>query len=203
MNKEDCKLYKLGNSDGNYLSIWKTRYIQSEVLQDGSIREIECDIEEKWMKVRTRRENSLDWFEIDLSELNDGTVMNMNENGDRWKGSSLKGNPFGYGCIYNSENQLKYTGFMFEGMKVCYGIEMYEDVGIVEYEGGYYVNARCGYGKLYTNDNKLKYEGEWKDGNWNGKGVEYYENGVKGYEGEWKDGNYHGSGVLYYENGNI
>ena len=55
MNKEDCKVYKLGNSDGKYLSIWRTRYIQSEVLQDGSIREIECDIEEKGMKVKTRR----------------------------------------------------------------------------------------------------------------------------------------------------
>ena len=62
MNKEDCKVYKLGNSDGKYLSIWRTRYIQSEVLQDGSIREIECDIEEKWMKVKTKSENSLAGF---------------------------------------------------------------------------------------------------------------------------------------------
>ena len=95
MNKENCKVYKLGNSDGKYLSIWRTRYIQSEVLQDGSIREIECNIEEKWMKVKTRREDSLYCFEIDLSELNDGIVMNMNENGDRWEGSSLIGKPFG------------------------------------------------------------------------------------------------------------
>ena len=81
MNKEDCKVYKLGNSEGNYLSIGKTRYIQSEVLQNGSIREIECDIEEKWMKVRTRSENSLDWLEMDMSELKDGTLKNVNENG--------------------------------------------------------------------------------------------------------------------------
>ena len=156
----------------NWLKVNGNKYYQCEELENGIIREIECDIEEKWMKVRERKDENEEWNEIDLNGLKHHDVIDLNENGDRWEGDSLNGNPFGYGCIYNSENQLKYTGFMFEGMKVCYGIEMYEDVGIVEYEGGYYVNARCGYGKLYTNDNKLKYEGEWQDGNPNDSGLE-------------------------------
>ena len=98
---------------------------------------------------------------MDLSELNDSTVMNINENGDRWEGSSLKDNPFGYGCIYNSENQLIYSGFIFEGLKVCYGIELYGGISIVEYEGEYYNGMRYGNGKLYDKKNELIYEGEW------------------------------------------
>ena len=42
----------------------------------------------------------------------------MSISGERWEGNSLNGLPFGYGCVYNSENQLIYEGFMFNGMKM-------------------------------------------------------------------------------------
>ena len=50
---------------------------------------------------------------------------------------------------------------MFEGLKVCYGKEMYGDVGLVEYEGGFYNGMRYGDGKLCNKKNELIYEGEW------------------------------------------
>ena len=46
-------------------------------------------------------------------------------------------------------------------MILCFGTEFFGDVGIVEYEGGFYNGKRCGYGKLYTKENELKCEGEW------------------------------------------
>ena len=38
---------------------------------------------------------------------------------------------------------------------------MYGDIGIVEYEGGFYKGKRYGNGKLYDKKNVLIYEGEW------------------------------------------
>ena len=165
MNQEECRCYRFGYSGYNFLCINKSVYTQSELLPDGIIREIECDKDDKWMKVKEREENSNVWNEIGLSDLNKGVTIDLSENGDRWEGDSLKGVPFGYGCFYNSENQLIYSGFMFQDFKVCYGVELYGDVCLVEYEGGFYKGMRYGYGKLYDKKNALVYEGEWYNNN--------------------------------------
>ena len=157
--------YPFGYSGYQFLESNNTRYIHSELLPDNSIRVIECDIDEKWMKVKSRDEEYSEWIELNLNGLKNHDILDLNENGDRWEGDSLNGIPFGYGCVYNSENQLIYKGFVFEGMKVCYGVEMYGDIGIVEYEGGFYKGKRYGNGKLYDKKNVLIYEGEWANNN--------------------------------------
>ena len=48
-------------------------------------------------------------------------------------------------------------------MKVCYGIEYYEDIGYIKYEGEYYENKRHGYGILYDKKQEIVYEGEWNN----------------------------------------
>ena len=161
MNQEQCKYYGFGYSGCNFLCINRSVYTQSELLPNGIIREIQCDKDDKWMKVRERKKENEKWNEIDLDGLTHYDIIDLNENGDRWEGDSLNGSPFGYGCIYNSENQLIYSGFIFEGLKVCYGTELYGDVGLVEYEGGFYKGNRYGNGKLYNKKNELIYEGEW------------------------------------------
>ena len=153
--------YPFGYSGYQFLESNNTRYIHSELLPDNSIRVIECDIEEKWMKVASRVKECSEWIEMNLNGLQRYDTIDLNEKGDRWEGASLEGIPFGYGCEYNSENQLIYKGFVFEGMKVCYGIVFYGDIGIVEYEGGFYKGNRYGNGKLYDKKNELIYEGEW------------------------------------------
>ena len=153
--------YPFGYSGYQFLESNNTRYIHSELLFDNSIRVIECNIDEKWMKVASCVNVCSEWIELNLSNLKRCDTLDLNENGDRWEGDSLNGIPFGYGCEYNSENQLIYKGFVFEGMKVCYGVEMYGDIGIVEYEGGFYKGKRYGNGKLYDKKNELIYEGEW------------------------------------------
>ena len=155
MDTTTKKYYPFGYSGCQYLSINNTHYIQSELLSENFVRVIECDIEEKWMKVKICVGESLKWTEMKLNDLQRGATIDLSENGDRWEGDSLKGDPFCYGCLYNSENQLIYSGFIFEGLKVCYGKEMYGDVGIVEYEGGYYNGMRFSYGRLYNKKNEL------------------------------------------------
>ena len=157
------KSYPFGYSGYQFLERNNTHYIHSELLPDNSIRVIECDIEEKWMKVKSRDEECSEWIEMNLNNLKRGIVIDLNEKGDRWEGDSLEGIPFGYGCEYDSENQLIYKGFGFEGMKVCYGIVFYGDIGIVEYEGEFYKGNRYGNGKLYDKKGKLIYEGEWSN----------------------------------------
>ena len=164
-NQEVSKLYPFGIKGMNLLSIQQSIYSQSEELPNNSTRVIECDIKEKWMKVREKRENEVDWIEMDESEIKKGDIIDLNENGVRWEGDSLNGIAFGYGCIYNEENQVTFSGFVFQGKKVCYGKDMFGDIGIVEYKGGYYNNTRFGYGSLYDKKNELIYEGEWYNNN--------------------------------------
>ena len=98
-----------------------------------------------------------------MKEIKKNDVIDLNENGERWEGSSLEGVPFGYGCIYNEDNNIIYQGFMLERMKVCFGKEFYGDNGLIEYEGDYYNNMRYGNGKLYNKKGELIYEGEWSN----------------------------------------
>ena len=164
-NQARLSYYQLDNSGLNYLSIQGTHYCHSELLESDTIRIIECYIEEKWMTVKEKHIESVQWNEIDTCELQHGDIIDLSDQGDRWEGNSLNGEPFSFGCIYNSENQLIYSGFIFEGLKVCYGEELYGDVGLVEYEGNFYNGMRYGNGKLYDKKNALVYEGEWYNNN--------------------------------------
>ena len=153
--------YQFGYSGYDSLLKQGSVYTQSELLANGVIREIVCDIDNKWMRVTEMDEGSKERHEIDLSVLQYGVTVDLSENGERWEGIVLNGYPYGYGCLYNSENQLIYSGFIYEGLKVCYGIEMYGDVGFIEYEGDFYKGIRFGYGRLYNKKNELIYEGKW------------------------------------------
>ena len=168
MDAKECIIYPIGVSGHNYLKKQENIYSHSQLLQNGNIQIIQCDIKEKWMKVFTKNQNNTndsDWNEMDLNELRKGIVVDLDDNGNRWEGNCLSNDPFGYGCIYNSDNHLIYNGFVFEGMKVCYGSEYYEDIGLIEYIGDYYCNSRFGEGKKYDKKNELIYEGEWSNDN--------------------------------------
>ena len=56
MSEEECKCYRFGYSGCNFLSVNRSVYTQSELLPDGIIREVVCDKDDKWMKVRERKE---------------------------------------------------------------------------------------------------------------------------------------------------
>ena len=59
--------------------------------------------------------------ELDLIELIETETVDLYDYGMRWHGEVLKGDLFGYGCLYDEENELEYEGWMIEGKKRCYG----------------------------------------------------------------------------------
>ena len=91
------------------------------------------------------------------------TVIDLDASGRRWEGEVKDGEPFGYGGLYNEEGQIEYEGFMMDGVKSCYGIEYYSDIGRVKYDGCYYNNNRFGKGVLYGRDGSIDYDGLWKN----------------------------------------
>ena len=163
MSEINCKYYRFGYSGYDFLSVCGSVYTQSEVLPNGIIQEIECDLEMKWMKVRTKHTNESDWLEMNLDGICKKDIIDFSDKGDRWEGDSLNGFPYGYGCIFNEENRIIYKGFMFEGKKVCFGSDYYGDLGTIEYVGDYYKNTRNGNGKLYDKKNECIYDGEWSN----------------------------------------
>ena len=157
----ELKYYPIGISGDDFLSVKEFIIYHSEYIKNRGVQLIECDKETKSMKVMEKQENDKEWTKINMDEYKQGRVIDLSDKGDRWEGDSLNNSPFGYGCKYNPENQLIYKGFIFEGMKVCFGNEFFGDAGIIEYEGEYYKNMRFGYGKLYDKKSNLLYEGGW------------------------------------------
>ena len=96
--------------------------------------------------------------EMDLSELKENEIIDLNDEGRRWEGGVLKGEVFGYGCLYDEENRLEYEGWMIDGVKRCYGIEYWNDLGIVKYDGCYYNGMKHGYGLLYDRRGDIEYD---------------------------------------------
>ncbi|KAK8795787.1 hypothetical protein WA171_003756 [Blastocystis sp. BT1] len=101
--------------------------------------------------------------EMDLSELVENEIVDLNDDGMRWEGEVLKGDLFGYGCLYDEENELEYEGWMIEGKKRCYGIEYWNDIGLKKYCGCYCNGLKNGYGLLYDRNGMIEYEGLFKD----------------------------------------
>ena len=49
-----------------------------------------------------------------------------------------------------------------DGMKSCYGIEYFSNIGRVKYQGSYYDNKRFGKGVLYDRNGVVEHDGLWK-----------------------------------------
>ena len=162
---EDIFHYQIGLSGNSYVEKVGTTYTHSKELLYNQIEIVQCDIGKKWMKVYTQNNYGEKRKEIELSNVKEGDTLDLNEKGKRWEGSSLNGYPFGYGKIFNEDNNVVYEGFMYYGAKVCFGVEFYGDSDLVEFEGTFYQNKRFGYGKLYDKKKEVVYEGEWYNNN--------------------------------------
>lgn len=151
--------YSIGVSGYNYLSIQGYLYSHSELVSENKIRLIQCNIEEKWMKV----------MEGPVSSKEINTVCTLVYNGSnnsKWEGELVNEYPSGYGNYYEDDH-LVYTGFMFEGKKVCYGLLYSPDGKNVQYKGGFYKDKKFGFGILYDSSSDIKYKGEWINDSFN------------------------------------
>lgn len=152
--------------NGEFL-LTKSNHVIStyDYLENGDIREIQVNTEEKRMTVKICTKSTLEWDSIPLVNFIQHDIIDLDDMGDRWEGDSLNGSPYGYGCIYNSENQLSYKGFIYDGKRVCYGTCFYVDTGDIEYEGSFYQNFYHGLGTLFDKKRKLIYKGDWNYNN--------------------------------------
>lgn len=129
---------------------------------------IEYNTETKEIKIRKRGEDGVESYVVLNESLSYG-VMDLNDEGMRWEGSCFDNTPFGYGRIYNNTNRLIYEGVMIGYKKECFGVELYPDLGIVEYDGCYWNNKRHGFCQLFDRKGGVLYEGDMFLGNYDTK----------------------------------
>ena len=89
--------------------------------------------------------------------------IDLDTNGRRWEGGVKGKKPFGYGVLYDEEGRKEYEGFMLDGIKTCYGIEYYSDIGRVKYDGCFCEGNLFGKGTLYDRNGTIEHSGLWKN----------------------------------------
>ena len=97
---------------------------------------------------------------IDVSEVKHKQILDLNDEGDRWEGDMLNGEPCGWGVLYDKDNHKVYEGFRIGGVNVCYG-RSYSDIERIEYEGGICHGMRWGRGVQYDRSGLVVFDGEW------------------------------------------
>ena len=68
--------YQTGLSGNCYVKKKESVYYHSEEMENGLIRVIKCDLENKCMKVRTQSENG-EWNELELNNLKERDTIDL------------------------------------------------------------------------------------------------------------------------------
>ena len=150
-------LYSIRCKDGTFQMIEGIGEITDSIVLE--VRE------KKEVLVNVEKKQLLNVYKKEMSEVEHNRVLDLSDEGDRWEGDVLCNKPFGWGVLYDKDNNVMYEGFRIENVNVCYGIQYYADI------------------------HKIEYEGEWCGGNRWGKGVHYDRNGNVTYSGEWINNN--------------
>ena len=95
----------------------------------------------------------------DIEEFN--VIIDLDTNGRRWEGGMRDGNPFGYGILYNEEGLKEYEGFLYNGTKVCWGIDYYDDIEKEKFKGFYLFNTRYGRGVSQDRNEDVEFDGDY------------------------------------------
>ena len=174
MDIYDCLLSFKGKYKPSYVSGYNN--VKNVVFTENSVNcfdineddvqySVKCCLDNKKMIVRVFRKNK--WHVEKKSETNycEKDIIDYSEKGERWEGPTLDHHAYGFGCLYNGDNNIVYEGFMFNNQKVGFGIEYYPEGNQIMYYGSFLNNTRCGYGILYDKKNEIVYEGDWINGN--------------------------------------
>ena len=99
---------------------------------------------------------------IDLS-LAVNMILDLDNDGTRWEGPIIDTYMCGWGTIFDSENDVHYTGFCFDTKKVCYGTEYHPGCQelTMYYQGTLANGRRFGIGALFDRTGKCATRGEW------------------------------------------
>ena len=132
--------------------------IKSVINSDGIVKSYKYDVKTKEVSCKEPCRKAAVTYSFDSQ--NYGT-LDMHNNGMRWEGIVVNGHPFGYGSLYNDDNELTYRGVMIVDKKEGFGIDFYPGLGMIEYCGCYCNNERHGFGMLYDRKGELIYEGDF------------------------------------------
>jgi len=127
----------------------------------------------------------------------DGGVGGIGDNNNN-KDSSLNG----YQKLYNQQGVLIYDGYMRNGEYHGYG-KLYSNDGVLLYDGYWNDGIHHHYGKLYNEQGQIIYEGYLDNDKKQGYGKLFYSNDQIKYEGNWYNDLYHGWGKSFKENGQL
>lgn len=127
----------------------------------------------------------------------DGGVGGIGDDNNN-KNSSLNG----YQKLYNQQGVLIYDGYMRNGEYHGYG-KLYSNDGVLLYDGYWNDGIYHHYGKLYNEQGQIIYEGYLDNGKKQGYGKLFYSNDQIKYEGNWYNDLYHGWGKSFKENGQL
>ena len=156
-DKNDDSLMYFDLKTGYVCGVWKTKE-RCYVLQrsDEENQVVVADLKTHEMRVY----DGDDWKE---SEQDGVDCIDLDVNGKRWEGGVKNGKPFGYGVLYDEEGKKEYEGFMVDGVKMGCGIEYYNDIERIEYEGCFCDDKRFGRGVLFGRNGMIEYNGLWKN----------------------------------------
>ena len=97
----------------------------------------------------------------DVSGIEHAQMLNLSDDGERWEGDVLNNKPYGWGVLYDKDNNRVYEGFQIGSVNVCYGTRYYSDIGVIEYEGEWCEGKRWGRGIQFDRTGRTVFEGEW------------------------------------------
>ena len=96
-----------------------------------------------------------------LRGIKHNQILDLSDDGEQWEGDVFHGQPYGWGVLYDKENQMVYEGFRIGDVNVCYGRSYYSDIQRVEYEGEWFEGKRWGRGIHYDRKGSVLYDGDW------------------------------------------
>ena len=139
---------------------WNVSHILKGVsrLEDGVIVEYGSG---RIVRVDVNKKELLEVEGVDLSEMKHNEILDLSVEGDRWEGDVLNGKPYGWGVLFDKNNERVYEGFRIGEANVCYGRTYYSDISRVEYEGEWCDGVRWGRGVLFDRNGGVVYDGEW------------------------------------------
>lgn len=164
MNELPSKEYKIGLRNRHHLLVKQSYYEQKESITNSYTTRIECDTDKKTMVVLIKNPEEIEYHSIDMSGYIEEDSIDLSDEGWRWEGSSLNGQPFGFGCYYTPDNYKAYEGFLYEGKKVCFGKEFHKNSNCIEYCGCYFNGMRFGFCCVKDLKDNTVFEGNYYGG---------------------------------------
>ena len=152
----------LKSCDGRYLNYY--RHGHSCWLHEGIVEKSSVIVQlalERVVEVSVDSRELLRVNHATVNGIEHNQVLDLSDDGERWEGDVLNDEPYGWGVLYDKDNNRVYEGFRIGDVNVCYGMRYYPDIQKVEYQGEIWEGRRWGRGVQYDRAGSVVFVGEW------------------------------------------